>query len=204
MSIKSIFQHCIALAAAFALCLAPCAVDAAAPAPKPTPAPASSKPPAPALGSAKKGSSSIVRHLPGNAHLHSVHTTKSKLGGVTRPNLGTPAPKTSKSKHYRAVKLTSHISGVVHDAKGAPVHGATVRLAKGNGKKIRNRHARHTTVSTSGGSYSMRGVKGGRYRVVASKSGSGKGHRGLVVKTGAGYHVDVKIAAGKPKRHKRG
>jgi len=201
MSFKSIFHHCVALAAGFALCVAPGMVNAAA-APKPAPAATSSKPPA--VGSSKKGSSSAVRHLPGNTHLHSFNTTKSKLGGVTRPNLGTPAPKHSKSKHYRAVKLTSHISGVVHDAKGYPVHGATVRLAKGNGKKIRNRHARHTTVSTSAGSYSMRGVKGGRYRVVASKTGSGRGHKGLVIKTASGYHVDLKIAAGKPKKHKKG
>jgi hypothetical protein len=95
------------------------------------------------------------------------------------------------------------VSGTVHDAKGSAAASARVWLARGNGRRIRNPRARHGTHADSTGGFSMRAVKTGRYRVVAAKRGSGRGHNALTIRTGGVHHANVTLKGGRAKMRRR-
>jgi hypothetical protein len=46
-------------------------------------------------------------------------------------------------------------------------------------------------------------VKAGRYRVVASRSGAGRGHAGVAVHSAGIHRADIKLGGAKPKKPKR-
>jgi hypothetical protein len=164
----------------------------------------------------KKGSagSSPIGHRPANHHLRlptapvehkaTVHRppVKSAVKATVKP---TVRPKVAVRRvHARVVhRFSGNVSGVVRDAKGQYVGGASVRLAKAGGRRIRNPHLRHSTSSDSGGGYSMHAVKAGSYRVVASKKGAGKGHSGLAIRSGGVHRVDVNLGGGKTAKKKK-
>jgi hypothetical protein len=187
MSIRFRFTQCMALAALLAICAGPAAVAGGGPG-------QSSATGSPAAVASK--SKSLQKHLPRNKHLH--------LSQATINELLNAATKGSKHrKHHPPRHPTSTISGFVHSASGSGASGVSVRLAKANGKKIRNARARHTTTSRINGGYIMHAVKAGRYRVVASKVGAGSGHKVLTVKAHHVHHADVKLAVSKPKKHRK-
>jgi len=106
-------------------------------------------------------------------------------------------------RHVYAYHMVGTISGVVTGANGGGVTGALVRLAKPGGRRIKNPHARHTTSTNGGGTFSMHMVRAGSYRVVASRSGAGKGHSPVSIHSGGIHRVDIKLGGAKPKKPKR-
>src|SRR5436190_893202 len=78
---------------------------------------------------------------------------------------------------------------------GKPVAGASVRLARPGGHPIRNPRWRRTTVTNSAGAFTMRAVHKARYRVVASRSGLGRGHAQVSARSGGTHHVSIRLAA---------
>jgi hypothetical protein len=157
------------------------------------------------------GASSAVGHRPTNRHLRVPATVvvpkaapargpavvKPSVGPTIRPNV------TVRRFHARVVhRFAGNVSGVVQDARGQYVGGASVALAKAGGRRIRNAHLRHSTSTDSGGGYTMHGVRAGSYRVVASKKGAGKGHSGLAIGSGGVHRVDVHLGGGKTAKKK--
>lgn len=82
--------------------------------------------------------------------------------------------------------------------------GVFVRLAKPGGRRFRNAALRHGTYTRNDGSFVMRAVRGGRYRVNASKRGAGHGYAPAHL-AAAGHErvtVDLTAAPAKHRRHK--
>jgi hypothetical protein len=181
MSARGIVRQCLAMVVAVSFCLAPAAVKGAE----------GTKAKIPTITKVRS-----PKHVTVNRHLHVPHIT-SGLVRKAKPSTSTH------SKRHHVRRPTASLSGTIRDAKGSAASGVSVKLAKANGKKIRNARARHTTTTSSGGTYTMRAVKAGRYRVVASKTGAGSGHKGVGIKAGKSHHADVKLSTGKPKKHRK-
>ena len=146
-------------------------------------------------------------HRPINHHLRlptpTAPAAKRAKTGMFRPKAVKPGQPTHsvRRRHVSVVRrFAGHVSGTVRDAKGSYVGGASVRLAKPKGRRIRNPHLRHSTVTDAGGGYTMHAVRAGSYRVVASKSGLGKGHSPLSIRSSGLHRVDVKLSGGKVKK----
>lgn len=183
-AIRGLFVCCVAAAMAGA------SVGAAAPAAK-APAPAAKKP--------------SPFHRPANSHVKAPATPATPARAGAKGKAQSKKKPTVLRGHRHVSRLhraAGTISGVVRDAKGSTVGAAKVRLAKPNGRPIRNARARHGTSTDSSGHYTMRGVKAGRYRVVAGKKGIGGGHAAVGMKAGGAHRKDVKLN-GKAKAKRR-
>jgi hypothetical protein len=95
--------------------------------------------------------------------------------------------------------LTGSVSGYVTSGEGA-VRGARVCLRGAKGHKFRSAARRHVVYTDAGGSFVMRRVRTGSYRVFASKSGVGSGHTQLAMHTSGMHRVEVHL--GGAKKHK--
>jgi len=95
------------------------------------------------------------------------------------------------------------VRGVVHDVSGRAVSGARVVLVGPRGRRLRNRRARHATVTTVAGSFSMRAVRPRAYRVVASKHGASKGHVNTRGVAGTTRDLAIKLGAGHPPKRSK-
>lgn len=145
----------------------------------------------------------VNRHLklPTPAPVKPAAKAKTAVRRVTVRRATSAKPARARHVHTRVThRASGAVVGIVRDAKGGYVSGATVRLAKAKGRPIRNARLRHTTKTDAAGTYSMRAVRAGRYRVVASKSGMGKGQHALSIHSSGTHHVDVKLGGGKRKR----
>jgi hypothetical protein len=146
-------------------------------------------------------------YSPRNRHLHTVTTpttpttptkTTSLHARTARPSAA-PHSTTATRRVRHTPRAAASVSGTVHNARGGPAANARVWLAKPNGVRIRSAPARHGTRADSSGAYSMRGVKSGRYRVVALKRGAGRGHRGVMVRRGGAQHANINLQGARPK-----
>ena len=105
--------------------------------------------------------------------------------------------------HHRRGGVMGHVY-----AAGEPVAGATVAVA--HSARARNRHLRatHSTVTDTAGHFVMRGIAAGPHRLVASKSGVGRGAKAVHIRGGqTRFGVQIKLAAThhkhKKHRHKK-
>jgi hypothetical protein len=181
-----------------AACLPALSRSAAAPAPAPAATPKS------ATERKPMGKASV--YTPRNHHLHISATSASAASGRSAipHERSTHAHSTTTARRLRHTpRSMATVSGTVRDARGGPATAARVWLAKANGRRIRNPHARHATHADSTGGYSMRSVKSGRYRVVAAKRGAGRGHNGVTIRSGGAHHANVTLKGGRGKVRRR-
>src|SRR4051794_18570824 len=195
---------------AIGACLPGTSSTVAAPAPA---APAHA--PAPARAPAQKssvGKPKATVYTPRNHHLRTAttptaHKTLSLKAKTAKPTSPGSSSTTSTRRVRHTPRTAASVSGTVYNMRGGPALGARVWLAKGNGPPIRSATARHGTRTDSSGSYSMRGVKSGRYRVVAQKRGVGRGHHGLMIRGsgsgGAAHHANINLKRGQGKTQPR-
>ncbi|HEY7119044.1 MAG TPA: carboxypeptidase-like regulatory domain-containing protein [Tepidisphaeraceae bacterium] len=186
---------CVAvLALAAAMCIRPQASRAAPVAKAAPPHPVAAR-------------SVVSRNKPTNPHLHTVQRAPAKPASKTvhvarKPSVAVHARPPGRSPR-RHVATHAHrpgtITGVVHGSKGGAVAGAKVVLKRPGGHTIRNARARHTTYTSAAGAFSMRAVKAGRYRVVAAKTGAGRGRAGAAVRSGGMQRVAIKLAGATPR-----
>ena len=151
-----------------------------------------------------------------NRHVtHVAHT----LPSWTTPAVKKPAVVHVKTATHRRVSRSRRVAhihhrhraggvgGHVRSAGGEPVAGATVSIARsGHARRGRNRHihAGHSTVTDGSGHFAMRGIRAGSHRVVASKSGVGKGGKAVHIRGGAvrtGVEIKLAGASHKHKKH---
>lgn len=95
--------------------------------------------------------------------------------------------------HWAALhRGTSTIMGEVVGKSGKPVSGAQVVLRTSKGKAFKSASAKHATSSNAAGQFVMRGVRGGSYRVRATKS-KASGHTAIHLGGGRATMVTVKV-----------
>jgi hypothetical protein len=150
-----------------------------------------------------------------NKHVtHASHVAPPRTTVVKKPAVAHVKPvahrRVSRSRRVAHAHHGHHraggVGGHVRSAAGEPVAGAAVSIARsGHGHRGRNRHihAGHSTVTDGSGHFVMRGIRAGSHRVIASKSGVGKGGkavhiRGGVVRTG----MEIKLASASHKHKK--
>jgi hypothetical protein len=154
----------------------------------------------------------INKHVTHTAHV--APPTAARTTAVKKPAVvhAKPAahPRVTRARRVAHAHHGNHraggVGGHVRSTGGEPVAGAAVSIARsGHGHRGRNRHihAGHSTVTDSSGHFVMRGIRAGSHRVVASKSGVGKGGkavhiRGGVVRTG----MEIKLASASHKHKK--
>jgi hypothetical protein len=142
-----------------------------------------------------------VARRPTNRHLKLAAPKAKAVVRPATPAVGSTRTVIVRRRHANAThRFAGHVVGVVRNGRGGYVAGASVRLAKAGGRPIRNPRLRHSTRTDSAGTYSMRSVRSGSYRVVASKKGLGKGYSGLGIRSGGVHRVDVRLGGGKKKR----
>jgi hypothetical protein len=160
--------------------------------------------PAPAPKSAK--TSSKPKSTKSNPHLHLPPTPTASRGSVSNipSRTMTRRPLRSHPCHRHHLTRTQYFGGVVtgeiHDGRGAGVTGAYVQLAKWRGGRLR--HNYRSTISGVLGHYTLAGVRSGHYRVVASRTGVGKGSTRFAIQHGV-KHVNVKLGSGGGKKRKK-
>ena len=126
-------------------------------------------------------------HPPINHHLHGMAETHPHRWVRTRW-----------AHHWNAYawfalhRGTGTVEGIVHGGSGSPMVGASVRLRHANGHALRHASARHITSTGSGGTFVMKHVRAGRYRVRADAQGH-SGHTPIVVHAGQVVEVGVKL-----------
>lgn len=158
--------------------------------------------PAPAKPTAKTGGSHAAKAKT-NPHVHQPPLPPGAKSTSAKKMTSKPLTPQSQKHHKRS--RTQHrsgvVTGVIHDSRGGNVSGARVRLMKG---WRRHRRTHHVGVTTAQGHYVFRGVGAGRFRVFASRTGTGSGHARFAIKGGV-KHVDVKLGGGggKKKKHKK-
>jgi hypothetical protein len=151
----------------------------------------------------------INKHVTHAAHVAPLRATVVKKAAVVhvKPVAHRRVTRSRRVAHiHHGRHRTGGVGGHVRSAEGEPVAGAAVSIARsGHGHRGRNRHihAGHSTVTDSSGHFVMRGIRAGSHRVVASKSGVGKGGkavhiRGGVVRTG----MEIKLASASHKHKK--
>jgi hypothetical protein len=87
---------------------------------------------------------------------------------------------------------TGTVMGQVYSASGTPVAGAQVVLRKSNGGIFKSVASKHITHSSAGGTFIMRHVRIGSYRVRASKV-KANGHVGIRLHGGHTAMAMVKL-----------
>ena len=99
------------------------------------------------------------------------------------------------------------VGGHVRTASGEPVAGAIVKIGKsGHGRSAINRHAHisHTTATDPSGHFLIRGIRAGSHRIMAAKTGVGKGGKTVHVRAGAvRTGLEIKLASTTLHKHKR-
>lgn len=107
------------------------------------------------------------------------------------------------ARHHRP----GGVGGHVRTASGDPVVGAIVRIGKsGHSRGAINRHVHisHTTATDPSGHFLIRGIRAGSHRVMAAKTGVGKGGKTVHVRAGAmRTGLEIKLASGMSHKHRR-
>ena len=116
-----------------------------------------------------------------NPHLHGYATQSIASGRPTAPAVGavvrTGGYTRWRGRHWNSVawfalhRGTGTIEGLVHNGAGEPMAGMSVRLRDSHGHGFRSAAAKHVTTTGSGGSFLMRHVRAGTYRVHAEAHG---------------------------------
>jgi hypothetical protein len=75
-----------------------------------------------------------------------------------------------------------------------------VRLAKPGGHRFRSAALRHGTYTRTDGTFTMRAVRPGRYRVAATRKGTGHGYAATRLAAGSTERVTIDLS---PARHTR-
>ena len=148
-----------------------------------------------------------------NPHLHGA--AERPVRPIERPDLPehrNPADRTEKARsheewehwrhhwHYRWSYITwvvlhrglGSVHGIAYNAAGLPSSGIRLTLRKPSGGHIHSAALRHTTHSDATGSFTMSGVRLGRYRVQAQE-GKSYGHTAVSVHPGVMSFVSVKL-----------
>ena len=156
----------------------------------------------------------VVHGTLSNQHVtHAAH--------VVKPRAATPVKKPAvvhvKAVHRpvtrgRRVAHARHhrpggVSGHVRTASGEPVVGAIVKIGKsGHARSAINRHVHisHTTATDTSGHFVIRGIRAGSHRVMAAKTGVGKGGKTVHVRAGSmRTGIEIKLGATTSHKHKR-
>jgi hypothetical protein len=152
-----------------------------------------------------------------NRHIHRAIAVAPKPAAVKRPVV-----RPTVVRHVTRARRLAHVAHVHHRrggvmghvySGGEPVAGATVavaRAAHAHTRHGKNRHLRaaHSTVTDNAGHFVMRGIAAGGHRLVASKSGVGRGGKAVHIKGGqTRFGVQIKLTAThhkhKKHRHKK-
>jgi len=164
-----------------------------------------------------------VRHIAiahgtlANRHIHRAVAVPPKPAALKRATVHPTAVRhVTRARRLARVAHVHHRRGGVMGhvyAAGEPVAGATVAVARATHAHARhgkNRHLRaaHSTVTDAAGHFVMRGIAAGGHRLVASKSGVGRGSKAVHIKGGqTRFGVQIKLAAThhkhKKHRHKK-
>jgi hypothetical protein len=165
-------------------------LPAATPTDAPVPPPASTPKPA-------SSSLSPVQHL-GNSHLHGVARAVTKSAGTTAL---TPKKTTAKAKvrvrHWTFTEWAElhrglgTVRGEVHNPSGSTMSGVQVSLRSSKGKVLKP-SSRHVTHTNGSGSFVMKHVRIGSYRVRGTK-GKASGHVGVKVHGGQMTSASLKV-----------
>jgi hypothetical protein len=195
LNMRRMFKSALLVALMVAICAAPMSTHGATPVKSPaTPPP-----------HRERTHPSSSRHLPENPHLRNHTETKKRTAKPVSRSITarTANHRVRWPRHSASAAAGGTVTGLVVTSKGTAASGALVRLAKPGGRRIKNPHARHATVTGAAGTFSMHLVKMGRYRVVASRAGAGKGHSALAVRSTGVHRVDVKMGGVKVKKPKK-
>jgi hypothetical protein len=157
----------------------------------------------------------VVHGTLANHHVtHAAHVVKPRAAAA--PAAKKPAVVHVKTVHRpvtrsRRVAHARHhrpggVGGHVRSASGEPVVGAIVSVGKsGHSRAAINRHVHisHKTTTDSSGHFAMRGIRAGSHRVMASKTGIGKGGKSVHVRPGAMRSIEIKLGTTTSHKHKR-
>ena len=87
---------------------------------------------------------------------------------------------------------TGTVRGVVRNAQGAAVAGASVRLRDRHGHPLHSWAAKHLTTSGSGGLFLMVHVRSGSYHVRAERDGH-EGHASIHLSPGRAAEASIRL-----------